>query len=98
MVRQLKVPVGFSADLPFGPMPQIGCPRVLCKTGGRQEESIATTCPGEELGGSGYGSLVLPPRYPLSAINNGGDNHDRNDEGGGGDCSERGVICGLAEC
>ena len=56
MVKQLKVPVGFSADLPFGPMPQSGCPRVLCNTGVRQEESTVTTCPDEELGGPGYGS------------------------------------------
>ena len=41
MVRELKVPVGFSADLPFGPMPQTGCPRVLCKTAGNS----AITCP-----------------------------------------------------
>ena len=31
MVRQLKVPIGFGADLPFGPVPQTGCPRVLCE-------------------------------------------------------------------
>lgn len=30
MVRQPKVPIGFRADLPFGPMPQTGSPRVLC--------------------------------------------------------------------
>ena len=31
MVRQLKVPIGFGADLPFGPLPQRGCPRALCR-------------------------------------------------------------------
>ena len=31
MVRQLKVPIDFGVDLPFGPMPQTGCPSALCK-------------------------------------------------------------------
>ena len=52
MVRQLKVPVGFSADLPFGPMPQTGCPRVLCGIGTNGAARNARTCP--------MGTVVLP--------------------------------------
>ena len=32
LVRELKVPIDFKADLPFGPLPQTGCPRALCGT------------------------------------------------------------------
>ena len=51
MVRQLMVPVGFSADLPFGPMPQTGCPRVLCETGTKKDARNAITYPNGEDGG-----------------------------------------------
>ena len=34
MVRELKVPGGFTANLPFGPMPLTGCPSVLCGSEG----------------------------------------------------------------
>ena len=43
MVRQLKVPIGFAADLPFGPMPQKGCPLALCS---RQESRGTQLCDG----------------------------------------------------
>ena len=87
MVRQLKVPVGFSADLPFGPMPQTGCPRVLCETGTGENARNAITFPiGEDggftkntRGGRSTGALCYRSPYPLPAIGNGGDNHDNKD-------------------
>ena len=33
LIRELKVPVGFKADLPFGPLTQTGCPHALCDVG-----------------------------------------------------------------
>lgn len=40
MVRKLKVPAGFTADLPSGPMPQRGCPTALCDRQGRRVTPI----------------------------------------------------------
>ena len=87
MVRQLKVPVGFSADLPFGPMPQTGCPRVLCETGAKKDARNAITYPNGEdggliknaRGGCSTGALCYCSPYPLPAMSTGGDNFDNND-------------------
>ena len=43
MARQLKVPIGFMADLPFGPVPQQGCPLALCS---HQESRGIKLCDG----------------------------------------------------
>ena len=46
LVRQLKVPIGFKADLPFGPLPQTGCPRALCDTSAVVPQAPPSTPPG----------------------------------------------------
>ena len=87
MVRQLKVPVGFSADLPFGPMAQTGCPRVLCEVGLKKNARNAITYPDGEDGGltkntrdgGSTGALCYCSPCPLSAMCDGGDNLVNND-------------------
>ena len=67
MVRQLKVPVGFGANLPFGPLPLAGCPRVLC------EKLSEPTGLGRELCATAPGSEAAP------CDRSGSDNFDNGD-------------------
>ena len=71
MARQLKVPIGFGADLPFGPMPQRGCPRAVCEHRegeGDYDNSDARSL--EEFGGD-YNGLIDTIEDELCAVEKG---------------------------
>ena len=48
MVRHLKVPIGFAADLPVGPLPRKGCPRSLCSHQGSWGTELCDGSPSHE--------------------------------------------------
>ena len=79
MVRQLKVPIGFKADLHFGPMPQTGCPRALC---GNELELSSSV--GDRLNQTQHDVIsdVVPgdvAKDHSSSCNGEGDNFDNGD-------------------
>ena len=87
MVRELKVPAGFSANLPFGPMPQTGCPSVLCSYGnGNGTDTNDGTCNvGNARTGDPRGGIMQVPES----------NGSIEDTLGGSTTAEWGTLCYL---
>ena len=92
MVRQLKVPIGFGADLPFGPMPKTGCPRALCRHQGTESAALCEGIAAHEADGETKNKLSDIQRDATSDVllqssvallsshkGDGGDNYDNND-------------------